>query len=80
MDSTLRLLCGFGKVPGKSTFSRNFTVLSDTTIMGETLDTPVKEAHPGQVVYHVSRDWTAIEAWEKPQKKSGGGLRLRCIF
>jgi hypothetical protein len=37
-DSNLRLLCGFEKVPGKSTFSRNFTELSETNIMGETLD------------------------------------------
>ncbi|MDR3342057.1 MAG: transposase, partial [Treponema sp.] len=32
-DSALRLLCGFEKVPGKSTFSRNFGELSATAIM-----------------------------------------------
>jgi transposase len=68
-DSTLRLLCGFEKVPGRSTFSRNFTALSETAIMSETLDRLVKEAHAGQVVYHVSRDSTAIEAREKAEKK-----------
>jgi transposase len=68
-DSNLRLPCGFEKVPGKSTFSRNFAALSETTIMSETLDALVKEAHAGQVVYHVSRDSTAREAREKPQKK-----------
>jgi transposase len=68
-DSNLRLLCGFEKVPGKSTFSRNFAVLSETAMMSETLDRLVKEAHTGQAVYHVSRDSTAIEAREKPHKK-----------
>ncbi|MDR3171378.1 MAG: transposase [Treponema sp.] len=68
-DSTLRLLCGFEKVPGKSTFSRNFGALSKTTIMKETLDKLVLKAHAGQVVYHVSRDSTAIEA-QKKEKKS----------
>jgi transposase len=68
-DSNLRLLCGFEHVPGKSTFSRNFAVLSETAVMRETLDRLVKEAHSGQVVYHVSRDSTAIEGREKPRKK-----------
>jgi transposase len=70
-DSNLRLLCGFEKIPGKSTFSRNFTALSGTPVMSGTLDRLVKEAHAGQVVYHVSRDSTAIEAREKAHKKAG---------
>jgi transposase len=70
-DSNLRLLCGFEKVPGKSTFSRNFAALSGTAVMSGTLDTMVKEAHAGQAVYHVIRDSTAIEAREKPLKKPG---------
>ncbi|MDR2407101.1 MAG: transposase [Bacteroidales bacterium] len=37
-DSNLRLLCGFENVLGKSTFSRNFAVLSENTVMSETLD------------------------------------------
>jgi transposase len=72
-DSNLRLLCGFERVPGKSTFSRNFAVLSGTAIMSETLDRLVKEAHAGKAVYHVSRDSTAIEAREKPHKKPKKG-------
>jgi transposase len=75
-DSTLRLLCGFDQVPGKSTFSRNFIELSGTNIMSETLDTLVKEAREGKVVYQVSRDSTAVEAREKPRKRrrrSGAG-------
>jgi hypothetical protein len=37
--------------------------------MSETLDKLAIEAHADQVVYHVSRDSTAIEAREKAQKK-----------
>jgi hypothetical protein len=39
-------------------------------IMGETLDKLVKEAHEERVVYHVSRNSTAIEAWERVEKKA----------
>jgi hypothetical protein len=70
-DSNLRLLCGFEKIPGKSTFSRNFTALSGTSLMSGTPDRLAKEAHAGQVVYHASRDSTAIEAREKAHKKAG---------
>jgi hypothetical protein len=61
-------LCGFEKVPGRSTFSCNFTELSETNIISEILDTLVKEAHEGKVVYHVSRDSTAIEAREAQKR------------
>jgi hypothetical protein len=69
-DSNLRLLCGFTTVPGKSTFSRNFDVLSKTTIMGDTLDRMAMEAHAKRIVYHVSRDSTAIAARERAAKKA----------
>jgi hypothetical protein len=63
-------LYGFDKIPGKSTFSRNFTELSAANIMNETLGALVKEAHAGTVVYHASRDSTAVEAREA---QKGGG-------
>jgi hypothetical protein len=68
-DPNLRLLCGFKRVPGRSSFSRNFAALSGTALMSETLDTLVRDAHRGRTVYHVSRDSTAIEAREKVKKK-----------
>jgi transposase len=68
-DPNLRLLCGFRKVPGKSSFSRYFAELSETAIMNETLDALVVRAHKDRVVYHVSRDSTAIEAREKAVRK-----------
>jgi transposase len=70
IDSNLRVLCGFEQVPGESTFSRNFTELSETAVMRETLDKPVKEAHEGKVVCHVSRDSAATEARERVEKEA----------
>ena len=68
-DPNLRLLCGFNHVPGKASFSRIFSYLSTTKITEETMDALVTSAHKGLVVYHVSRDSTAIEAREKRVKK-----------
>jgi transposase len=68
-EPNLRMLCGFTKVPGKATFSRMYAELSKTALLHETLDTMVVNAHTGTVVYHVSRDSTAIEAREKASKK-----------
>jgi transposase len=68
-DPTLRLLCAFRKVPSESSFSRYFAELSGTAILSETLDALVVQAHKGQVVYHVSRDSTAIAVREKAVKK-----------
>jgi transposase len=68
-DPNLRMLCGFKKVPGKSSFSRNYAQLAATSIMSETLDALVIQAHKENVVYHVSRDSTAIEARERTVKK-----------
>jgi transposase len=70
-DSALRLICGFKRVPGKSSFSRYFGELSEGAIMNDTLDGMVMQAHKNTVVYHVSRDSTAIEAREKAVKKPG---------
>ncbi|GHV21401.1 hypothetical protein FACS189494_06730 [Spirochaetia bacterium] len=68
-DPNLRLLCGFKGVPHKSQFSRAFAILSAMNIMNETLEKLVINAHKGTVVYHVSRDSTAIEARETVRKK-----------
>ncbi|GHU44594.1 hypothetical protein FACS1894190_16100 [Spirochaetia bacterium] len=68
-EPNLGLLCGFKKVPHKSQFSRNFSVLSKMNIMNETLENMVKKAHNGTIVYHPSRDSTSIEARETVKKK-----------
>ena len=73
-DPNLRLLCGFKKVPGRSSFSRAFSYLSGTNITSEILDTLVINTHKQRVVYHVCRDSTAIQAREKRPKKARNGL------
>jgi hypothetical protein len=77
------LLSGFKTVPGRSTFSRNFTALSGAALMSETPDTPVKDAHRGRTVYHVPGDSAATGAREKAEKKpakrgeNAAGKRIR---
>jgi transposase len=77
-DPNLRMLCGFTKVPGKSSFSRYFSELSKGTIMNDTLERMVMQAHKNTVVYHVSRDSTAIEAREKVVKKKEEKKEKKC--
>jgi hypothetical protein len=69
-DPNLRLLCGFGKVPDESTFSRIFAYLAGEGIWGLALDELVKDAHANKIVFHVNRDSTMIEAREKVRHKS----------
>jgi IS5 family transposase len=78
-DPNLRQLCGFRKVPGRSTFSRRLRDFSRAEVTDEILDAMVKKAHELPVI-HVCRDSTAIEAREqakgkktekKPAKKRG---------
>jgi hypothetical protein len=61
-EPNLRLLCGFTDVPGKASFSRVFTFLSEQDLLEKTLDGIVAMAHKDLVVYHVNRDSTAIPA------------------
>ncbi|MDR2631408.1 MAG: transposase [Spirochaetaceae bacterium] len=68
-EPNLRLLCGFTDVPGKATFSRALAFLSEQGILEQTLEGIVSMAHKDLVVYHVSRDSTAIPAREKVVKK-----------
>jgi hypothetical protein len=68
-DPNLRLLCGFTKVPGKASFSRAFSYLSAIGIMPGMLENLAKETFKDKVVYHVSRDSTAIHARETVEKK-----------
>lgn len=69
-DPNLRLICGFKKVPHKSTFSRRLDILSNFTIFENAFNDLVLEAHKDIVVYHNCRDSTAISAREKPKSKN----------
>jgi hypothetical protein len=72
-DPTVRRLCGWERkeeVPSESTFSRAFAEFADSRLP-ERVHQALIEQHLGeQVVGHISRDSTAIEAREKPQKKA----------
>ena len=71
-DITLRRLCGWERkqdIPSRATFSRAFAEFSETQL-AERIHAALIETHLGdQLIGHISRDSTAIEAREKPEKK-----------
>jgi hypothetical protein len=84
-DPTLRRLCGWetrGQVPERSTFSRAFAEFARGAVLDQIHVWLVQQHLAGVLVWHVSRDSTAIEARERshkpppppppPPKKRGG--------
>jgi hypothetical protein len=72
VDKNLRSLCGWeypGQVPSESTFSRAFERFAETGLLDQVHAALVKTYLSDEVVWHVSRDSTAIEAREKPMRK-----------
>jgi hypothetical protein len=72
VDKNLRTICGWeypGQVPSESTFSRAFSEFAGTGLMDRVHKALVAHYLSGTVVWHVSRDSTAIEAREKPMRK-----------
>jgi hypothetical protein len=70
-DKTLRRLCGWhrvGAVPGAHTFSRAFAEFAESALPTRLHEALVVATHKGELIEHVSRDATAIEAREKPVK------------
>lgn len=88
-DSKLRRLCGFDlrcALPSESTFSRAFEAFAASELMQRVHERMIKDTLGEQLIGHISRDSTAIEAREsiaqkekvkakaiavKPQKKRG---------
>jgi hypothetical protein len=72
-DPTLRRICGWERsteVPSESTFSRAFAEFSKSRLP-ERVHQALIEGHLGeQIVGHISRDSTAINAREKPEPKA----------
>lgn len=71
-DIVLRRICGWEKVkeiPSESTFSRAFAVFAQTQLPSNIHEALIKKAYQEQLVGHISRDATEIEAREKPVKK-----------
>lgn len=72
MDRALRRICGFvmwQKLPSESTFSRAFAEFAEAGLAERTHAALVKETLGEQLIGHISRDGTAIEAREKPAKR-----------
>ena len=71
-DKTFRQLCGWERwdqVPSESKFSRVFAEFAQSELADKVHEALVKDLVGDTVVWHVSRDATAIEAREKPARK-----------
>lgn len=71
-DKHLRLICGFetrSDVPSESVFSRVFAEFAKTELPQKIHETLVKHTFSGEIIGHVSRDSTAIDAPEKPERQ-----------
>jgi hypothetical protein len=71
-DSVLRRLCGFERlkdIPSEATFSRAFAEFAESELGQRALADVVTETYGEEIVGHINRDSTAIEAREKPLKK-----------
>lgn len=71
-DPTIRRLCGWerkAEIPSEATFSRAFAEFAESRL-AERIHQALIEQHLGdQLIGHISRDSTAINAREKPEKK-----------
>ena len=70
IDRALRRICGFAmcrKLPSEATFSRAFREFADACLAERVHEALIKEHLGDQLIGHLSRDATAIEARERPQ-------------
>jgi hypothetical protein len=73
VDRALRRICGFAwfkKLPDESTFSRAFEQFAEQRLAERVHEALIKEQLGDQLIGHISRDGTAIQAREKPKSKS----------
>jgi hypothetical protein len=74
-DSKLRRLCGFDlrfALPSESTFSRAFEEFATSELIQRVHARMIKDTLGNQLIGHISRDSTAIEARESIEKKDKG--------
>jgi hypothetical protein len=72
-DKKLRRICGWeqkGGIPSESTFSRAFAEFSESQLPACVHQALISENLSEDIVGHISRDSTEIEAREEPQKES----------
>lgn len=71
-DLSMRRLCGYenlNQLPSQSTFSRAFKEFAEMGLANKVHEHIIKEYFDEQLIGHISRDSTAINAREKPSKK-----------
>jgi hypothetical protein len=71
-DKNLRKVCGFETVysiPVASSFSRAFQAFADSQLPQKTHAAIISSTYKDEIVGHVSKDSTSIEAREKPVRK-----------
>lgn len=76
-DARLRRLCGFERVrdvPGEWTFSRAFAEFAKSALPAQVHAALIHQTLSTQLVGHISRDSTAIEARERPEWKPKAAL------
>jgi transposase len=73
VDARLKRICGFmmhKELPSESTFSRVFAELSESQLASKAHAAMIKAALGDQLIGHISRDATAIEARERAHTMS----------
>jgi hypothetical protein len=73
VDRALRRVCGFPmwqQLPSEATFSRAFAEFAEAGLAERTHAALVKKMLGKELIGHISRDATAIEAREQPAKKA----------
>jgi len=71
-DASLRRLCGWEmrhQIPSESTFSRAYAEFSRDKLPERVHASVVKNSYRNEIIGHISRDSTAIDAREKPAVK-----------
>jgi hypothetical protein len=71
-DQQLRRICGWERkndIPGEWTFSRAFAEFTESRLAERVHEALINKSYRGEIVGHICRDSTAIEAREKPIKK-----------
>jgi hypothetical protein len=71
IDRALRRICGFAlckKLPSEATFSRAFEEFAQGRLAERLHEALIKEHLGSELIGHISRDGTAVEARERPAK------------
>lgn len=79
IDRALRRICGFAvckKLPCEATFSRAFEEFAERRLAQRVHEALIKEHLGAELIGHISRDGTAIEARERPARTKTTAVTL----